>query len=135
LVLPFLGGASLNAVLPWIPVIHGFAVRFMVVVVATWLMALGGVLVIRAAVGIDAYNAVMLGLQRVTRRPLAPVRIAMELSMLACGWLLGGEVGIGTVVTGLLIGPAMQWWLRVCGVEVPRSAHWSRLPARQLAAD
>ena len=39
----------------------------------------------------------------------------MEATVLAIGWALGGAVGVGTVITGLLIGPALQFWLRVIG--------------------
>jgi hypothetical protein len=33
------------------------------------------------------------------------------------GWLLGGPVGFGTLTFALLIGPAVQWGFRVCGVK------------------
>ena len=78
-------------------------------------MALGGALIIRASVGVAAYDAVMLGLRRVLRRPLAPIRLGMEATVLTVGWLLGGPVGVGTVITGLLIGPGIQFWLRMIG--------------------
>jgi len=111
LVLPFFSGSVLNAILPVLPASHGWPLRVSLVVVSTWFMALGGALVIRASLGPASYDAVMLGLHRVLGRPLAPIRLAMELSVLACGWLLGGLVGVGTLITGLLIGPAMQFWL------------------------
>ena len=43
----------------------------------------------------------MLGLWRVTGRPLAPIRLVMEATALAGGWLLGGSVGIGAVIKRL----------------------------------
>jgi uncharacterized membrane protein YczE len=61
----------------------------------------------------------MLGIGARTRRSLRSVRLGMELTMLFCGWLLGGSVGAGTVVTGLLIGPAMQFWLHRLGATPP----------------
>ena len=42
-------------------------------------------------------------------------RTALELTVLVSGWLLGGSVGIGTVVFALLIGPASQFSLFVFG--------------------
>ena len=116
LVLPFLGGATLNAVLPWIPNFSGIALRLLLVVLATLLMALGGAMVIRAAIGVAAYDLVMIAACKLFKRKVGPVRLVMELSMLTCGWLLGGAVGVGTVITGLLIGPSMQFWLRRLGV-------------------
>jgi uncharacterized membrane protein YczE len=113
LVLPVFAGVTLDLLLPHVPNVHGLLLRSTAVLAATWIMALGGALIIRASIGVAAYDAVMLGLRRVFGRPLGPTRIAMELSVLAAGWLLGGSVGVGTIVTGLLIGPGLQFWLRL----------------------
>ena len=115
LALPVLGGVTLDALLPHLPNIQGWPVRLAAVVAATWIMALAGAMMIRASVGVAAYDAVMLGLRRVCGRPLGPVRIAMEMTALMAGWLLGGSVGVGTAITGLLIGPGIQFWLHVIG--------------------
>jgi len=122
LALPLLGGATLDALLPHVPVLHGEPLRFAAVVAATWMMAFAGALMIRASVGVAAYDAVMLGLLRVLGRPLSPIRISMEITALGAGWLLGGSIGIGTVLTGLLIGPGIQFWLAVIGAPHPAFA-------------
>lgn len=123
---PFLSGAILNASLPAVPVFHGLALRLGLVALASCLMALGGAMIIRAASGVAAYDLVMLGICKLTRRKVSWVRLAMELTMLVCGWLLGGAVGIGTVITGVLVGPSMQFWLRRVGAlgadELPATA-------------
>tara|TARA_B110000438_G_scaffold228030_1_gene222527 strand:- start:671 stop:892 length:222 start_codon:yes stop_codon:yes gene_type:complete len=49
----------------------------------------------------------MTGLQRITRIPIARVRTGLEISVLAMGWLLGGVVGIGTLLFAFGIGPVM----------------------------
>jgi uncharacterized membrane protein YczE len=115
LVLPVIGGVTLDLLLPHVPTIHGWPLQGTAVLVATWMMALGGALMIRASVGVAAYDSVMLGLRRLLGRPLGPIRIGMETTVLIAGWLLGGSVGVGTVVTGLLIGPGIQFWLQVLG--------------------
>jgi uncharacterized membrane protein YczE len=132
--LPLFGGVTLDLLLPHVPTFHGWPLRMAGVLLATWVMALGGAMMIRASVGVAAYDAVMLGLRRVFGRPLAPVRLAMEMTVLMLGWILGGSVGLGTVVTGLLIGPGIQFWLRVIG-DRPRVMHSerARLPAGPAA--
>jgi len=119
LALPVIGGVMLNALLPAVPAIGGWPLRVIVVLLSTWAMALGGALMIRARVGVAAYDAVMLGLRRVTGRQLAPIRLAMEATVLVVGWALGGSVGVGTVITGVLIGPGLQFWMRVVGAPAP----------------
>ena len=39
------------------------------------------------------------------------VRTVLEITVLSVGWLLGGVVGIGTVLYAFLIGPATQFFL------------------------
>lgn len=41
------------------------------------------------------------------------VRAGLELSVLTLGFLLGGRVGLGTLLFALLIGPVMQFFLRL----------------------
>ena len=41
-------------------------------------------------------------------RSLRVVRTAIEVSVLVVGWLLGGTVGIGTVLFALTIGPIVH---------------------------
>ena len=115
LILPLLGGVTLDALLPHFPILHGWPLRLAAVVAATWVMALAGALMIRASVGVAAYDAVMLGLRRVLGAPLSPIRLAMEATALVAGWCLGGAIGVGTVITGLLIGPGIQFWLAIVG--------------------
>jgi len=122
LVLPVVGGVLLDALLPHLPALHGWPLRLGGVLVATWVMALGAAMMIRASVGVAAYDAVMLGLRRVFGRPLGATRLAMEATVLLAGWLLGGAVGVGTVITGLLIGPGIQFWLRLIGGPDARRA-------------
>jgi uncharacterized membrane protein YczE len=117
---PVLGGVTLNAVLPHVPTLHGWPLRIAVVFVATWVMALGGVMMIRARVGVAAYDSVMLGLHRVLRRRrLALIRLGMEATVLVVGFVLGGAVGVGTLITGGLIGPGIHFWLRLTGGPLP----------------
>jgi uncharacterized membrane protein YczE len=75
-------------------------------------MAFGGALMVRAAIGFAAYNGIMLALHGRRGWPLAPIRLAMEATVFVVGALLGGAIGIGTVITGILIGPGLHFWLR-----------------------
>jgi uncharacterized membrane protein YczE len=115
IVLPFLTGAILAPLVRISPSLHGYLPRFVLVIVATWLMALGGALSIRCAFGASAYSQLMLVLHRLTRWKIVFAQLALELTMLTLGWTLGGSIGVGTLITGLLIGPSLQFWLRLIG--------------------
>lgn len=50
----------------------------------------------------------MTGLQRVTGLPIAVVRTSIEVAVIIIGWVLGGIVGLGTLMFALGIGPAVS---------------------------
>lgn len=64
-------------------------------------------------------DGLMTGLHRVTGRPIWLVRTALEVSVVLVGWLLGGNVGLGTVAFALLVGPMCQFFMRVFEVRLP----------------
>ncbi|MBO2462582.1 membrane protein YczE [Actinomadura violacea] len=49
------------------------------------------------------------------------VRTGIELSVLAVGWLLGGTVGIGTVVYAVAIGPLSHVFLPALQIKTPQT--------------
>ncbi|GAA1487188.1 YczE/YyaS/YitT family protein [Brachybacterium fresconis] len=63
---------------------------------------------IGAQLGPGARDGLMTGLGRVLGRPVGPVRIALEVLVLAAGWALGGPMGVGTVLYALGLGPVIQ---------------------------
>ena len=61
----------------------------------------------RGGLGPGPRDGLMVGLAR-DGRSLRVVRTAIEVSVLIVGWLLGGTVGIGTVLFALTIGPIVH---------------------------
>jgi uncharacterized membrane protein YczE len=68
----------------------------------------------------------MLALSARTRLSVGLVRGLLEAGVLGVGWLLGGVVGVGTVLFAVGIGPAVQLAFRVLQVEVPRERNRGR---------
>lgn len=67
-------------------------------------------------------DGLMTGLHRVTGRPIWVVRTTIEVSVVVLGWLLGGPVGVGTVLFAILIGPICQHFMRIFYVTLPSDA-------------
>lgn len=67
-----------------------------------------GGLYIGAGLGPGPRDGLMTGLVRRTGRSVRLVRTTIELSVLGVGWLIGGTVGVGTVLYALAIGPLVQ---------------------------
>ncbi|MFI5868181.1 YitT family protein [Streptomyces sp. NPDC051546] len=64
-----------------------------------------------AQYGSGPRDGIMTGLVRLTRLPVAMVRTGIEVSVAGLGWLLGGTLGLGTVVVALCTGPLIGWFL------------------------
>lgn len=66
---------------------------------------------IGARLGPGPRDGLMTGLVRRTGGSIRLVRTAIEVVVLATGWLLGGTVGVGTVLYAVAIGPLTQVFL------------------------
>jgi uncharacterized membrane protein YczE len=96
------------------PSVHSTAARTAYLVVAFVVLCVGAALYLAADLGAGPYDAVMRGLYRHSRRlSLSVVRLGMEGTALLIGWSLGGDIGIGTLLIGLGIGPGIAIGLRV----------------------
>ncbi|ATL68314.1 membrane protein YczE [Nocardia terpenica] len=72
-----------------------------------------------AQFGAGPRDGLMTGLVRLTRRPIAVVRTGIEVTVAVTGWLLGGVVGIGTVLVALTMGPLVGYFLPRVAVDIP----------------
>lgn len=72
-----------------------------------------------ARLGPGPRDGLMTGLAARTGRSVRVVRTAIEVVVLAAGWLLGGTVGVGTVLYALAIGPLTQAFLPLFTVRGP----------------
>jgi uncharacterized membrane protein YczE len=66
---------------------------------------------IGAVFGPGPRDGLMTGLSRRTGRSLRLVRTGIEVTVLIAGWILGGTVGVGTVLYAISIGPLAQFFL------------------------
>ncbi|OYO04852.1 hypothetical protein CGZ94_14745 [Enemella evansiae] len=106
-----------------LPQPDGLAPRAGLLVAGVVLNGLAGAIYVGAQLGPGPRDGLMTGLHRVTGRSLRLVRTGIEVVVLALGWLLGGQVGIGTVLYALAIGPLIQLFLPLTVVRLrdPRS--------------
>jgi uncharacterized membrane protein YczE len=89
------------------------------------LLLLGGIVVLAIATGlyIGAHfgpgprDGLMTGLHRVTGWRIWIVRSGIEITVLAIGWLLGGNVGIGTLLFAFTIGPLCGWTIPLFAIR------------------
>lgn len=103
-------GTVMDLVMPHLPEPDGTAVRWSMLVAGLVLIGPGIGLYIGARLGPGPRDGIMTGIAQ--RGPsIRAVRTGIELVALAVGWLLGGTVGIGTVLFAITVGPNAQFCL------------------------
>lgn len=100
-------GFSLDAVLLLIPPTDSVVVRWTYLVAGIVLNGVATSAYIGAGLGPGPRDGLMVGLTR-GGRSVRVVRTAIEVSVLVVGYLLGGTVGIGTVLYAVTIGPIVH---------------------------
>src|SRR3990167_879917 len=106
-----------------------------------WTMLITGILLngiaggayIGAGLGPGPRDGLMTGLAKRTGGSIRVVRTGIELVVLAIGWMLGGTVGIGTVIYALAIGPIVHRTLPF--FTIPENNPMPRLSSRSGISD
>ncbi len=124
---------TVDAGLWLLPTPTSLPVRIAMMVGAVVLNAFSTVLYIGAALGPGPRDGLMTGLVVRTGLSVLLVRTSIEASVLALGWLLGGTVGVGTVLYAFGIGPLVQLFLRITPKRVLAVSGWASVAeARDL---
>ena len=116
---------TVDAGLWLLPTPASLPVRVALMVAAVVLNAVSTVLYVGAGLGPGPRDGLMTGLVVRTGRSVRLVRTCIEASVLAVGWLLGGTVGIGTVVYALGIGPLVQLFVRLTPKRALAVSGWA----------
>jgi uncharacterized membrane protein YczE len=123
-------GTILNAViisiaielaLPHLPQPDNYLLQVSEVAFGILLVGFGSGLYLIANLGPGPRDGLMTGLQRATNLPVARVRTAIEITVVLFGWLLGGTVGLGTLMFAFGIGPAVSMGLYLVNYFSARS--------------
>ena len=101
-------GTSMQATLAVFPAVDGFALQLIAFVAGMVLVAVASGLYIGADFGPGPRDGLMTGLHARFGWPIWAARLVVEASVLLAGWMLGGTVGIGTIIFALGIGPLVH---------------------------
>jgi hypothetical protein len=84
-------------------------VRALLLLVGTFIMGFGVAVYIRAKLGVGAIDLVSEIISDRSRFQYRYIRIAADFSFIVVGFLLGGKLGVGTIVIALVTGPIVQF--------------------------
>lgn len=107
--------AALQAMIMLLPAPTGLGQRLLHVAIGIACVGLGSGLYLTTNLGPGPRDGLMTGIHERTGIAVTPVRLSIEVVVLAIGWTLGGTVGIGTLAFAVFIGPSVGYGLRIVG--------------------
>lgn len=113
-------GIAANWSLSVLPEARGLPLQIAFLIGAIVLQAVAAGTYIGAGLGAGPRDGLMTGLSARTGVSIRSVRTGIEVLVVAVGWLLGGTVGIGTLLYAAAIGPLVQIFLPLLTIEGPK---------------
>ena len=106
-------GFILDLFMALIPAAAGAGMQWLYLLLGSAIGGAGIAVTISSKFGASPIDTLMLLLAEKSRLSLRVVRILLDVCLAVSGWLLGGLLGLGTVITALCIGPIIQLALRL----------------------
>ena len=94
--------------LPFLPRPEHYALKIAEGIGGILLVGIGSGIYLTAHLGAGPRDGLMTGLARLADYPIAWVRTTLEISAVSVGWLMGGSVGLGTLLFAFGIGPSVS---------------------------
>lgn len=98
----------------WVHPGNPFVLRLLTLALGCVILAFGMTIVIKSDAGTGPNDLVAIVLSDRLAKPFGPVRILVDVCFVSMGFLMGGAVGVGTLISAFLVGP-------VAGVFLPHS--------------
>jgi uncharacterized membrane protein YczE len=91
--------------------------RLIMVAFSATCFGAGSLLYVKPELGAGPRDSLMMGLIKRFRMPVAHIRIGLELIVICIGYMLGGPIGIGTLLSAVLVGYAVDVSFRLGGYD------------------
>ena len=91
----------------FVPTPSNYINQILLAALSVLAVGIGGGIYLISNLGAGPRDGLMIGLQKLTKLPIAAVRGTLEISVVSIGWYLGGTVGIGTLLFAFGIGPCV----------------------------
>ena len=95
----------------------------LMLIASLFVMAIGSYLYIGCELGCGPRDGLMIAIVRITGKSVGVIRFCIELGALVIGWMLGGTVGIGTLITVAFLGYAIQSVFKIFKLKVNELRH------------
>ncbi len=116
-------GIWIDVVKPFVPAISGNVwLQIPYLLLGALIMGFATAVYVGVNAGAGPRDSLMLAITRLGKVSVRASRTVIEIGVVLLGWLLGGPVGLGTLIFALAIGPAVQLAFRLLRVNPPQRA-------------
>jgi len=101
----------------------GLVLQFLMLLAGIKAIGWGTFFYLTVQLGAGPRDGLMVGLVKLTKKPVWLIRGSIETTALIVGYFLGGPVGVGTIIIALTIGLSVQLAFRIGGYETKKVRH------------
>jgi len=106
-----------------IPIAESIITGILLLILGLFIISVGSYFYIKTGFGVGPRDNLMVVLARRTKLPVGLCRSLIELLVTVIGWLLGGMVGLGTVISVVAIGFCIQIVFKLFKFDVTLVKH------------
>ena len=106
-----------------VPVFQPVYLRYLLMLSGMFIIGIASYFYISAALGSGPRDGLMVAMTKRTTKSVRFIRNSIELGALAVGYLMGGSIGIGTVIMALTSGYFVQFAFRLFRYNVKETKH------------
>lgn len=106
-----------------IPMIHGGILSVLMILLGLFIIGIGSYLYIGVGLGTGPRDGLMVALTKRTNKSVRFIRNSIEVCVSIIGYMLGGFVGVGTVIISLSIGYFVQFAFKLFKFDVKTVEH------------
>ena len=109
----FIIALTMGGTIPFLYFLNEFFHPVFLSFFGTLLVGFGSGIYLIANLGPGTRDGLMTGISKNYNKPISLIRFSIEFSVVFLGWLLGGTLGIGTIIFAVFIGPFVSLSLKL----------------------
>ncbi len=104
---------TMGGTIPFLYFLNDFFNGLFLSFIGTMLVGFGSGIYLVANLGPGTRDGLMTGISKKYNKPISLIRFTIEFCVVFFGWILGGTLGIGTIIFAIFIGPSVSLSLKI----------------------
>jgi uncharacterized protein len=106
-----------------IPIFENLVLKIIMMILGLLVIGTASYFYISAGLGAGPRDGLMIALTKKTNKSVRFIRSCIEITVVIVGYVLGGTLGIGTLIMAFMMGPAVQFMFKIFKFNVGTVKH------------